>query len=134
MPSRIDLINPASLSPPTGYSHVAIVKAERQVHISGQVAFDPMGKVVGEDDIGAQAEQVYANLAAALAAAGADFSKVFKLVTYVVGLTTEKAVAVRRVRARYLGEGPYPASTMVGVTALVDPRLLIEIEAIAALD
>lgn len=134
MPSRIDLINPASLSPPTGYSHVAIVKAERQVHISGQVAFDPMGKVVGEGDIGAQAEQVYANLAAALAAAGADFSKVFKLVTYVVGLTTEKAVAVRRVRARYLGEGPYPASTMVGVTALVDPRLLIEIEAIAALD
>lgn len=134
MPSRIDLINPASLSPPTGYSHIAIVKAERQVHISGQVAFDPMGKVVGEGDIAAQAEQVYANLAAALAAAGADFSKVFKLVTYVVDLTTEKAVAVRRVRARYLGEGPYPASTMVGVTALVDPRLLIEIEAIAALD
>lgn len=134
MPSRIDLINPASLSPPTGYSHVAVVKAERQVHISGQVAFDPMGQVVGEGDIAAQAEQVYANLAAALAAAGADFSKVFKLVTYVVGLSTEKAVAVRRVRARYLGDGPYPASTMVGVTALVDPRLLIEIEAIAALD
>jgi enamine deaminase RidA (YjgF/YER057c/UK114 family) len=134
MPSRIDLINPASLSPPTGYSHIAIVTAERQVHISGQVAFDPMGKVVGEGDIAAQAEQVYANLAAALAAAGTDFSKVFKLVTYVVGLTTEKAVAVRRVRARYLGDGPYPASTMVGVTALVDPRLLIEIEAIAALD
>jgi enamine deaminase RidA (YjgF/YER057c/UK114 family) len=59
---------------------------------------------------------------------------VFKLVTYVVDLSTEKAVAVRKVRMKYLGDGPYPASTMVGVTALVDPRLLIEIEASAALD
>ncbi len=134
MPIKIDLINPASLSPPTGYSHVAIVKAERQIHISGQVAFDPMGKVVGEGDLAAQAEQVYANLAAGLAAAGADFSKVFKIVTYVVELSLEKAVAVRKVRTKYLGDGPYPASTMVGVTALVDPRLLIEIELIAALD
>lgn len=134
MPSRIDLISPASLSPPTGYSHVAVVRAERQIHISGQVAFDQMGAIVGEGDLAAQAEQVYANLAAALAAAGADFSKVFKLVTYVVGLTTEKAVAIRKVRAKFLGEGPFPASTMVGVTALVDPRLLIEIEAMAALD
>lgn len=134
MPSKIDLRSPASLSPPTGYSHLAIVEAGKQVHVSGQVAYDPMGKVVGEGDIAAQAEQVYANLAAALAAAGTDFTKVFKLVTYVVGLSTEKAVAVRKVRLKYLGEGPYPASTMVGVTALVDPRLLIEIEAIAALD
>jgi len=134
MPMKIDRLNPAALSPPTGYCHVAIVTAGRQVHISGQIALDPMGVVVGEGDIAAQAEQVYANLAAGLAAAGADFSKVFKVVTYVVDLTTEKAVAVRKVRGKYLGDGPYPASTMVGVTSLVDPRFLIEIEVIAALD
>jgi len=57
MPSKIDLVSPASLSPPTGYSHVAIVEAGKQVHVSGQVAFDPMGKVVGEGDIAAQAER-----------------------------------------------------------------------------
>jgi enamine deaminase RidA (YjgF/YER057c/UK114 family) len=65
---------------------------------------------------------------------GADFSRVFKVVTYVVDLTREKAAAVRAVRMKYLGHGPYPASTMVGVTSLVDPDFLIEIEVIALLD
>ncbi len=134
MLTKIELLNPPSLSAPTGYSHVAVVSSPRQVHISGQVALDASGAIVGEGDLSAQAEQVYANLAAGLAAAGADFSRVFKVVTYVVDLTREKAAAVRVVRAKYLGEGPFPASTMVGVTALVDPRLQIEIEVVAALD
>lgn len=134
MPMKIDRINPASLAPPGRYCHVAVVSAGRQVHISGQIALDAMGQVVGEGDLAAQAEQVFANLAAGLAAAGADFSKVFKTVSYVVDLTPEKAAAIHRARVKYLGKGPYPASTMVGVTALVDPRFLVEIELIAALD
>ena len=124
-------ISPATLSKPTGYSHVAIVAAGKQVHVAGQVALDASGQVVGNGDLGAQAEQVYANLAAALAAAGASFKDVFKLVTYVVNLTPEKAAAIRVVRAKHLGAGPYPASTMVGVTGLVNPDLLVEIEVIA---
>jgi enamine deaminase RidA (YjgF/YER057c/UK114 family) len=130
----IERSNPAGLSKPTGYSHLAIVSAGRQVHISGQVAFDASGAVVGKGDIGAQAEQVYANLKTALAAAGADFSKVFKMNTYVVGLTPEMLPPVRAARARHFGDGPYPASTLVGVTALVHPDLLIEVEVSAALD
>jgi enamine deaminase RidA (YjgF/YER057c/UK114 family) len=130
----IDLINPAALSRPTGYSHVAVVSHGRQAHISGQVALDAGGAIVGRSDVGAQAEQVYANLAAALAGVGTDFSRVFKVVTYVVDLTREKAAAVRAVRMKYFGDGPYPASTMVGVTSLVDPDFLIEIEVIALLD
>ncbi len=126
-------INPPSLARPTGYAHVALTQG-RQAHIAGQVALNAEGKVVGEGDLAAQAEQVYANLAACLAAAGADFTKVFKMVTYVVDLTPEKAAIVRRVRMKYLGEGPYPASTMIGISALVLPSLLIEVEAIAALD
>jgi len=126
-------IDPPSLSRPTGYAHVALTGG-RQAHISGQVAFDGQGKVVGEGDLAAQAEQVFANLAACLDAAGADFARVFKMVTYVVDLTPEKAAIVRRVRMKYLGEGPYPASTMIGISALVLPALLIEIEASATLD
>lgn len=126
-------INPPSLARPTGYAHVALTQG-RQAHIAGQVALNAEGKVVGEGDLAAQAEQVYANLAACLAAAGADFAKVFKMVTYVVDLTPEKAAIVRRVRLKYLGEGPYPASTMIGIGALVLPSLLIEIEASASLD
>ena len=98
------------------------------------MALNAAGQVVGKGDLGAQTEQVYANLAAALAAAGTGFAKVFKLVTFVVDLTPEKAVAIRAVRKKYLGDGPYPASTMVGVTGLVNPDLLVEIEVIAALD
>ena len=126
-------INPPQLSKPTGYSHVAVVAAGKQIHLAGQVAFDAAGQIVGKGDLGAQAEQVYRNLQAGLAAAGASFRDVFKLVTYVVDLTPEKAAQVRAVRTRYLGDGPFPASTMVGVTSLVNPDLLVEIEVIAAL-
>ena len=73
-------------------------------------------------------------IGAALGATGATFANVFKMVTYVVDLTPEKAAAVRVVRNRNFGDGPYPASTMVGVTSLVHPDMLIEVEVIAALD
>lgn len=130
----IERSNPPGLSKPTGYSHVAVVSGSRQIHISGQVALDAAGNLVGKGDLAAQTEQVFQNLRAALASAGADFSHVFKMVAYVVGLTPEMLPAVRGVRARYFGDGPYPASTLVGVTALVNPDLLIEIEVVAALD
>lgn len=126
--------NPAGLSKPTGYTHVTVVESRRQVHISGQVALDANGNLVGKDDIGAQAEQVFKNLEIALASAGADFSKVFKMVTYVVGLKPELLPPIRAARAKRFGDGPFPASTLVGVTALVHPDLLLEVEVIAALD
>jgi enamine deaminase RidA (YjgF/YER057c/UK114 family) len=126
--------HPATLPMPRGYSHVTVVTSTRQVHVSGQVAMNAAGEVVGKGDLAAQTEQVYANLSHALAAAGAKLSDVFKVVIYVVGLDAEKAATVRAVRSKHLGHGPSPVSTMVGVTALVHPDLLIEIEAIAALD
>jgi enamine deaminase RidA (YjgF/YER057c/UK114 family) len=125
-------LNPPALSTPTGYSHVTVITG-RQVQVSGQVALDAAGALVGKGDLGAQAEQVYANLIAALAGAGATLADVAKVVTYVVDLTPEKAAAVRAVRMRHLGDGPFPASTMVGVTSLVHPDMLIEIEVVAAL-
>ena len=127
-------LNPPTLTTPTGYSHVAVVQSPRQIHIAGQVAFDPAGQVVGKGDLAAQAEQVYGNLAKALAAGGASLADVFKVVTFVVDLDPDKAKAIRAVRARHFGDGPYPAGTMVGVTSLVHPDLLLEIEAIAAID
>ncbi|MBL8381677.1 MAG: RidA family protein [Burkholderiales bacterium] len=126
-------LNPATLVKPTNYTHVVVVPAGRQVHISGQVAYSAAGQIVGKGDLSAQAEQVYANLAAGLAAAGAGFADVFKMVTYVVDLTPEKAAQVRAVRMRHFGDATPPAATMVGVTSLVNPDLLIEVEAIAAL-
>ena len=130
----IQRLNPPSLSKPTGYSHATLVTAGRQVHVSGQVALNASGEIVGKGDIAAQTEQVYQNLKAALSAAGADMRHVFKLVTYVVDLTPARAAEIRRVRLAHMTEGDYPASTMVGTTALVHPDFLIEMEAIALLD
>ncbi len=124
-------INPAAISIPTGYSHVSTVTGGVSIYVSGQIAFNKDGQVVGVGDVGAQAKQVYENLDACLKAAGATFKDVVKLVTYVVGLTPEKAAAVRAVRREFLGEAPFPASTMVGVTGLVNPDLLVEVEVIA---
>ncbi len=127
-------LNPPALSPPGSYSHVAIVPAGRQVHLSGQVALDAAGTVVGRGDLAAQAVQVFANVADAIAAAGLPITAVFKLTLYVVDLTPDRADIVRAARAACFGAGPYPAATMVGVSALVDPDFLIEVEAIAFAD
>jgi enamine deaminase RidA (YjgF/YER057c/UK114 family) len=127
------LINPLELSVPTGYSHVAVAPAGRTAYVSGQIAYDGTGRIVGKGDLRAQAVQVYENLYAALAAAEATFGDVVKMTAFVVDLTPEKAALLREVRAQFLPESHRPASTMVGVTSLVNPDLLVEIEAIAAL-
>jgi len=122
--------NPPTLSKPTGYTHIVEVTGPvKTVYIAGQIAFDKDGAIVGPGDMKAQAEQVFKNLEAALAAAGAKFSDVVKMNTYVTDM--EKAGAVREVRARYFGETT-PASTLVQVVHLARPELMLEIEVIAA--
>lgn len=125
-------INPESIATPTGYSHVADTSGSRTIYISGQIALDPQGNVVGINDMGAQAEQIFQNLQVALSAVGATFEDVVKLTYYVVDMAQFQAV--RDVRARYLNQAHPPASTAVGVTALVRPEFLLEIEAVAVLD
>jgi len=126
-------INPLELSTPAGYSHVAISSAGRTIHVSGQVAYDATGRIVGKGDLRAQAVQVYENLKAALAAADAGLSDVVKMTTFVVELSPEKAQVMREIRNQYFPEDHRPASTTVGITGLVNPDLLVEIEVVAVL-
>lgn len=126
-----EFLNPPSLSRPTAYSHVGISRGKRLIHISGQVALDADGRLVGRDDLAAQTAQVFRNLSAALDAAGSGFADVVKATIFVVDLDPVKAAVIREARGRVFGAGPYPASTMVGVSALVLPELLVEIEAVA---
>ena len=127
---HIKRTNPPTLSKPTGYTHVVeTVGAVKTVYISGQIAFDGNGNVVGAGDMKAQAEQVFKNLEAALAAAGAKFTDVVKMNTYVTDM--DKAPAVREVRAKYFAETT-PASTLVQVVKLARPEFMLEIEVIAA--
>ena len=126
----IKRINPATLAAPTGYTHVVEVNGPaRMIYLAGQVAFNERREVVGVGDMAAQAEQVYRNLQAALAAAGASFTDVVKMTTYVTDMS--QAPAARAVRARYFGE-TLPANTLVQVTSLAQPDLMLEIEVVAA--
>jgi enamine deaminase RidA (YjgF/YER057c/UK114 family) len=127
----VEFINPSELSQGT-YSHVAVVSAERLLFVSGQVAMDAAGKVVGAT-FAEQAEQVFKNLRIALAAGGAQIHHIVKMNIYVRDLTDAKVKTLRAIRQRHFG-GHQPASTLVGTTALVHEELMLEIEVVAALD
>ena len=128
--AQVKRTNPPTLSKPTGYMHVVEVTGPgKTIYIAGQIALDQDGNVVGAGNMKAQAEQVFKNLQAALDAAGAKFSDVVKMNTYITDM--EQAPAVREVRARYFGDTA-PASTLVQVVRLARPEFLLEIEVIAA--
>lgn len=126
------IIQPPAWPTPPGYSH-AVATARPLIFVSGQVPLDPAGALVGGDDVEAQATQVFENLRTVLAGVGASFDDIVKLTYFIVGLDAGKLASVRRVRDRFLGDGPRPASSLVGVAALFRPDVLVEIEAIAEL-
>ena len=125
----VRFIQPEGLARAGAYTHVVSVSGGRAIYVSGQVALDKNGNLVGKGDMRAQAEQVFQNLKLALEAAGATFKDVVKMNYYVVDMSQFQAV--RDVRAKYLSADNPPASTAVGVTRLVSPDMLLEIEAIA---
>ena len=128
-------VNPAALgAPPRFYSHaVSIAGPAKLVYVSGQVSWGADGKVVGAGDMRAQCEQVFKNLSHVLRAAGAGWNDVIKMNGYMVGINAGNVAAYREVRSGYLKAKELPASTLVGVTSLVQPELLLEVEVVAAL-
>jgi enamine deaminase RidA (YjgF/YER057c/UK114 family) len=120
---------PDGLPAPNGFSQ-AVEFDGKLVAVSGQVAYDADGRLVGPGDAEAQTRQVFANLRIALAAAGADLEHVVKFTFYL----TDRADldTVRRVRNEVIDPSAAPASTLVIVSGLVDPALRVEIDALAA--
>jgi len=127
-------INPPGLKPLGMYTQATVVQGGSIAFISGQVSVDGQGKVVGPGDIGAQAVQVFKNLELALDGIGATFEDVVKFTIFIVGLTQEKRKAVMEVRSRYISHKNPPAATMIGVDKLVESDLLLEIEAVVAIN
>ena len=128
-----EFLNPAGLPVLPGFSQVVTATEGKIVFISGQVALDTNNEVVGKGDLRAQVVQTFENLKGALAAVGATFDDVLKTNTYIVNYTPDMIGVVREVRSRYLPQEKPPASTLIGVQALVLEDLLIEIEAFALL-
>jgi len=125
-----EIFSPATLPPPTGYSHIAKVNKGTLVYIAGQVSSDASGALVGEGNFEAQVEQVFKNVKLALEAAGATMADVVKLNTYLVAeVSQDDLPKMRAIRDRYLNKEKPPASTLVVVSRLARPGWLIEIEA-----
>ena len=124
-------LNPPGLSKPTGYTHVVVAPDGRTVYIAGQVAMDSTGQLVGAGDFRSQAEQVYRNLGKALSSVGGSLDDVVKTSTFITDL--KNLPALRSVREKHLDRTHPPANTLLVVSSLARPDLLIEIEAVAVL-
>jgi reactive intermediate/imine deaminase len=129
--ARLRHINPPTLTKPTGYTHVVAPVKGRLVFVAGQVALDAKGTIVGKGDFAAQAKQVFENLKAAVTAGGGTMADVAKINVYVTDVS--QIAAFRDVRQQYFAGNP-PASTFVQVVSLARPELLLEVEAIVAVD
>lgn len=119
---------------PDPYEAFNIAQAYRAgdlVFVSGQAALDLQGNVVGVGDFEAQAVQAFENLRFVLKAAGSGMDKLIKVTIYVTDMTNfETLVALRK---QYFSR-PWPADTLVEVSALALPELMVEVEGIALAD
>ncbi|RCV49602.1 RidA family protein [Marinitenerispora sediminis] len=132
----ITLVNPDGLPKVDLYRQVSIATGSKLVFMAGQVARDADGGRVGEGDLAAQVEQCYLNVGAALAEAGASFDDVAKLTVYFVDWHPDKMPLFVEGAARAsakLGITALPPITGIGVAALAEPDLLVEIEATAVI-
>jgi enamine deaminase RidA (YjgF/YER057c/UK114 family) len=121
-------IAPAEAKPVANYKMATRMEGGRLLYISGQVAWDANGTVVGKGDIGAQARQVFQNLRRVLQAAGGDLGNLLKITTYITKIEDVPAVAEARSE---VFQGELPASTLIVVTSLFHPDFLIEVEGVA---
>jgi enamine deaminase RidA (YjgF/YER057c/UK114 family) len=111
-----------------GYSRV--VRAGDRVLVAGTTATTDDGAIAGLGDAGAQAKQALANVLAALARVGAGRADVVRTRMFVTDISRWEEIA--RAHGEVFGEHP-PVTSMVQVAALIDPRMLVEIEAEAVL-
>lgn len=129
----IKRLNPDGLHKNPAFTQVAVVdKSSRLVYVGGQNAVNAQGEVVG-DDIATQSVQAYKNVLAALEAAGASMADVFKMTIYMVQGQSfaDGYAAIMPLIDRKL---PPPTVSGIMVAGLANPKYLIEIEAVAAID
>jgi 2-iminobutanoate/2-iminopropanoate deaminase len=116
--------------PVANYKMATRQEGGQLLYISGQVARDTDGNVVGTGDMRIQARQVFQNLRQVLQAAGGDLNNLMKITTYITKI--EDFPAVAEVRGEVF-QGELPASTLIVVKSLFHPDFLIEIEGVAAI-
>ena len=114
--------------PVANYKMATRMEGGRLLYISGQVAWDTSGNLVGKGDVRAQARQTFENLRGVLQTAGGDLQNLMKITTYITKLENFPAVAEAR---SAVFQGELPASTLIVVKSLFHPDFLIEVEGVA---
>ena len=129
--TKVEFVNPPSVSTPHGYSQAAVIDLGncRMVIISGQVALDAKGNLIGKDDLDKQTEQVFTNIKDIVEETGGTMDNIVKLGIFTTDVS--KIQAVRNVRDKFINTQKPPASTLVQVSKLFRDDILIEIEATA---
>jgi enamine deaminase RidA (YjgF/YER057c/UK114 family) len=127
--SHRELINPSVLHPAPGFSHVAVASGTKVVHFAGQVALAPDFALVGGDDLYEQTRAAMGNLKSAMDAAGVGWDDIVRRTIYTVHPTEYETIT--RAIDSVTGGADHPAQTIVGITGLAVPGLLIEIECTA---
>lgn len=133
----VTLVHPENVIKVDVHHQVAVGQGTRTVYLAGQIAWDVDGNPVGGDDLTAQTEQAFLNVARALEAVGASTDDLARVTVYVVGLDREKTgqiVAGRDRAAAALGVTFQQPGTYIGVSSLFSPEFLIEVEAVAVVD
>ncbi|MFN8334798.1 MAG: RidA family protein [Cyclobacteriaceae bacterium] len=130
---NVILKNPEGVAKPKGYSHAAEIDLgkSKMLIISGQVAMDAEGRVVGMNNFEQQADQVFKNIKTIVESSGGTMNDVVKLTFYLRDVSN--IVKVREVRDRYVNTASPPASTLVEVSDLFRDEFLLEIEATAVI-
>jgi len=125
-------IQPESVPRPVAeYAQGVEISGGRTLYIAGQVALDADGRLVGAGDIRAQARQVFRNIRAIVEEAGGEMTDIVKLATFLTSMNDYAGFV--EVRSEFL-PAPWPAATLVAVSALVRPEWLVEVDAVAVLD
>ncbi len=128
----IRFVNPDGLFKPSTFTQITVTRGERVVLISGQTARDEMSQIVAIGDVQRQTEKAIENLRIAVESVGGSMADIAKITTYIVNLQPEDRLWIgKMVREKFPTP---PAHTLIGISALAAPELLVEIEAIAVLD
>lgn len=128
------MINPPGLYPTQAYGFSQAVKtpAKTLIFLSGQVGWRRDRTLPPPGDFTAQTEQALANISEILKSEGLDHAALLQMRLYVVDINPEKMRVLGAALQRFFATDYKPASTVIGISSLARPELLVEVEAIAA--